>query len=100
MPLIEKKLTPKQQEFADYYIELGNALDAAIKAGYSKYANAQSYKLLENVGVKSYIDNRMEELKFERVANQKEIEIGIGRCFDSVYQSSFFCKKNFSSLGW
>ena len=30
------KLTKKQQDFADYYIELGNAEEAAIKAGYSK----------------------------------------------------------------
>ncbi|MEG0669155.1 MAG: terminase small subunit, partial [Clostridium sp.] len=30
------KLTPKQKAFADYYIELGNATEAAIKAGYSK----------------------------------------------------------------
>lgn len=74
MPLIERKLNPKQQAFADYYIELGNAVDAAIKAGYSKnYANAQSYKLLENVGVKNYIANRMEEIKSERVADQQEI---------------------------
>jgi len=67
-------LTPKQQAFADYYIELGNAVDAAIKAGYSKnYANAQSYKLLENVGAKKHIDDRMEEIKSKRVADQQEI---------------------------
>ncbi|WP_411268565.1 terminase small subunit [Lysinibacillus sphaericus] len=34
--MIERKLTVKQQAFADHYIELGNAVDAAIKAGYSK----------------------------------------------------------------
>lgn len=74
MPLNVRKLTPKQQAFADYYIEFGNATEAALKAGYSKnYANAQSYKLLENVGVKTYIENRMEELKTERVADQQEI---------------------------
>lgn len=74
MPLIEQKLNIKQQAFADYYIELGNAVEAAVKAGYSKnYANSQSYKLLENVGVKAYIENRMEELKSERVADQQEI---------------------------
>lgn len=36
MPLIEKKLTAKQQAFADFYIELGNVEQVAIKAGYSK----------------------------------------------------------------
>jgi len=67
-------LTPKQQAFADYYIDLGNAVDTAIKAGYSKnYANAQSYKLLENVGVKKHIGDRMEEIKSKRVADQQEI---------------------------
>lgn len=74
MPLNVRKLTPKQQAFADYYIEHGNATEAALQAGYSKnYANAQSYKLLENVGVKTYIENWMEELKSERVADQQEI---------------------------
>ncbi|MEK5038987.1 terminase small subunit [Sporosarcina sp. FSL K6-3457] len=69
-----KKLNPKQQAFADFYIESGNAVGAAIQAGYSKaYANAQSYKMLENVGVKTYIEKRMEELKSERVADQQEI---------------------------
>ena len=29
-------LTPKQQAFADYYIQTGNATESAIKAGYSK----------------------------------------------------------------
>lgn len=53
MSLVEKRLNPKQQTFADHYIEIGNEEEAALKAGYSKnYANAQSYKLLENVGVK------------------------------------------------
>ena len=47
------KLTKKQQDFADYYIELGSAEEAAIKAGYSKnYARASAYKLLANVGTK------------------------------------------------
>lgn len=69
-----KKLTPKQQAFADYYIEFGNASEAAIKAGYSKaYARTHVYKLLENASVKSYIEKRMEELKSERVADQQEI---------------------------
>ncbi len=49
-----RKLTPKQQKFADEYIKSGNAYQAAIEAGYSRnYAKAQSSKLLENVGIKS-----------------------------------------------
>lgn len=74
MPLHVKKINPKQQAFADYYIESGNAEEAALKAGYSKaYARGKSYTLLANVGIKAYIEKRMEELKSERVANQQEV---------------------------
>ena len=68
------KLTKKQQDFADYYIELGNAEEAAIKAGYSKnYARASAYKLLANVGIKKYIDERMKQLASERIMSAQEI---------------------------
>src|SRR5699024_10758034 len=70
----EKKLTVKQQAFADYYVEFGNAYQAAVKAGYSEcYARGNVVKWLENVSVKGYIENRMEELQYERVANKQEI---------------------------
>lgn len=68
------ELNVKQQAFADYYVELGNAEKAALKAGYSEtYARAQSYKLLANVGIKAYIDERMIEIKNERIADQQEV---------------------------
>lgn len=74
MPLIEKRLNPKQQAFSDYYIEIGNAEEAALKAGYSKaYARGKAYTLLANVGIKTYIDNRMEELQSKKVASQQEV---------------------------
>ena len=51
------KLTEKQKRFADYYIETGNATQAAVKAGYSKkYANTNANKLLQNTTIKNYID--------------------------------------------
>lgn len=34
--MVTKKLTVKQQKFADAFIESGNATQAAISAGYSK----------------------------------------------------------------
>jgi phage terminase small subunit len=68
------KLTEKQKRFADYYIETGNITESAVRAGYSEnYANAQGYKLLENVGIKSYIDGRLKEIDSEKIASQKEI---------------------------
>lgn len=74
MPLIEKRLNPKQQAFADCYIELGNIEQAALKAGYSKaYARGNAHKLVANVSVKNYIEIRMEELQSKRVASQQEV---------------------------
>lgn len=68
------KLNPRQQAFADYYIEFGNAEQAALEAGYSKfYARGNAHKLVANVSIRKYIDKRMEELKSKRVADQQEI---------------------------
>lgn len=68
------KLSTKQKEFADEYIICGNATQAAIEAGYSvNYAKSQSHKLLVNVGVKSYIDERLKEIESEKTASIKEV---------------------------
>lgn len=68
------KLTKKQQDFADYYIELGNAEKAAIKAGYSKsYSRGNAHKLVANVSIKKYIDEKMAELASERIMSAQEI---------------------------
>ena len=68
------KLTEKQKRFADYYIELGNAAQAAIKAGYSsKYANTNASKLLQNTTIKSYIDERLSQLSSERIVSAEEV---------------------------
>ena len=68
------KLTIKQKKFADEYIISGNAYQAAINAGYSHtYANNNISKLLGNVGIKSYINKRMEELEDKAIAKQDEI---------------------------
>lgn len=68
------KLNERQQRFADEYIISGNIKQSALKAGYSKnYARGRSHELLANVGVKAYIDERLEKLKSEKVADQQEI---------------------------
>lgn len=69
-----KKLTPKQKAFADYYIELGNAEQAAIKAGYSKkYARGNAHKLVANSCIKQYIDKRLKEIEDKRIAKGEEV---------------------------
>lgn len=68
------KLTAKQRLFADEYIKSGNAMQSAIKAGYSeKYAKARSAQMLENVGIKSYIEAKMAEIESHKIADAKEV---------------------------
>ena len=69
-----RKLSQQQKDFANEYIISGNAVQAAKKAGYStNYAKAQSHKLLENVGLKSYIDERLKEIESAKTATQQEV---------------------------
>ncbi len=71
---MSRGLTAKQRIFADEYLKDGNAYRAAIKAGYSdNYAKAQSSKLLENVGIKSYINARMSEIESKKIATAREV---------------------------
>lgn len=71
------KLTIKQKAFADYYIELGNATEAYIKAGYKvnkrEIAEVEGCKLLRNPKVETYIDKRMKEIESERIAKAEEV---------------------------
>lgn len=69
-----KKLTIKQNKFADEYIKTGNAYQSALNAGYSEsYSKGNVIKLLENVSVKAYIDERMKKLEEEAIADQAEV---------------------------
>lgn len=68
------KLTLKQKRFADEYIISGNAYQSAIKAGYSEnYAKGNAIKLLENVSIKTYIQERLKELDDKKIAKQEEV---------------------------
>lgn len=68
------KLTEKQRRFVDYYIETGNASEAARRAGYSKkYINANAPKLLQNTAIKAAINARLKELEDKRIAKADEV---------------------------
>lgn len=77
MPLIERKLTLKQQAFADYYVELGNATEAYLRAypnvKKETTASTNGSRMLGNAKVSSYIAERMEELQSKRIASQQEV---------------------------
>lgn len=69
-------LTEKQKRFIDYYIETGNATEAAKKAGYSrKTAKAAGYENLTKPYLKSAIDERLKALEEKRVADAREVII-------------------------
>lgn len=68
------KLTAKQQRFCDEYLIDLNATQAAIRAGYSKKTAAQTAaRLLTNVKIQEYIENRMAEKEAALIANQDEV---------------------------
>ena len=71
------KLTVKQKAFADYYIELGNATESYIKAGYKtserKVAEVEGCKLLKNPKVQEYLRYREEKIEENSIAKSKEI---------------------------
>lgn len=70
----ENKLTPKQKSFADYYIQTGNATDAAIKAGYNKKTAKQTgYENLTKPYIKLYIEKQMKEIESDRIATAEEV---------------------------
>ena len=67
-------LTPNQKAFADYFIGCGNGSEAAKRAGYSaKTAAAIASRLLTNVNVSAYIEQRMAQQDAERVASADEV---------------------------
>ncbi|MGK4178825.1 terminase small subunit [Lapidilactobacillus dextrinicus] len=70
---MNQKLTPKQRKFADEYIKSGNATQAAISAGYSRRTAAViGNENLIKPYIKSYIDERMQELESQKIMSAKE----------------------------
>jgi len=68
------KLTEKQKRFCDYYIETGNATEAAIRAGYSqKTARFIGAENLTKPNIKKYIDDRLREIEDKRIAKAEEV---------------------------
>lgn len=68
------KLTLKQQAFCDYYIETGNATEAAVRAGYSKKtAKVIGQENLTKPYLRRYIDERLQQKESQRIASQDEI---------------------------
>lgn len=64
----------RMKDFADFYLETGNIYQSAIKAGYSEnYAKTNASKLLEKDSVKNYIEEQLEKIKSQRIADVTEV---------------------------
>nr|WP_211182041.1 terminase small subunit [Megasphaera elsdenii] len=67
-------MTEKQKRFIDYYIETGNASEAARRAGYSeKTAGWIGQENLQKPTIKAAIDARLKELEDKRIAKADEV---------------------------
>ena len=68
------KLTIKQKKFADEYIRLGNATQAAISAGYKpKNAGQMGNENLKKPQISGYINEKMQALDAKKTMQIKEI---------------------------
>ena len=70
------KLTLKNKRFADEYVICGNVTQAYL-AAYASQSEKSAYsngkKLLEKYEVKEYIEERLEEIQSEKIADAKEV---------------------------
>lgn len=67
-------MNARQKAFADYYIQFGNAAEAARKAGYSeKTADSIGRENIRKPTIAQYIKERMDALDKERIASADEV---------------------------
>lgn len=67
-------MTPKQKRFCDEYLIDTNATQAAIRAGYSeKTAYSIGQRLLKDVEVAAYIEERANEINNKAIADATEV---------------------------
>lgn len=65
-----KKLTQRQKKFADLYLQLGNASEAAEQAGF-KRSYAQGAK--RQPAVRAYMGERLKEAEDKNIASADEV---------------------------
>lgn len=68
------KLTPRQKDFCEYYLQTGNAAEAARLAGYSKNSAQQiGAENLSKPVISEYITNRRAEMDKTLIADSDEV---------------------------
>ncbi|BBH19815.1 terminase small subunit [Paenibacillus baekrokdamisoli] len=88
-----KPISQKQKAFVDRYIEIGNATQAYIDAGYSvtkrSVADANGRKLLHKPNVKKYLDERITVKDSEKIAKQDEVLQFLSKVMRGEVQEKF-----------
>lgn len=83
-------LTPKQKAFADYYIECGNAAEAARRAGYSeKNARKIGNENLTKLDISEYIRRRTTPTEEKRIATGDEVMQFFTRVMKGLEKDAF-----------
>ena len=86
----ELKLTNRQRKFADLYLELGNASEAAVQAGFKRsYAQGA----MRQPAVKAYMEKRLEEAREKNIASADEVLMYLTEVMRGGYEG----EKNVSS---
>ena len=68
-------LSEKQRRFCDYYIQTGNASEAAVRAGYSKKtAKQMGCENLTKPDLVKYIHEKNKELESNRIMDMREVK--------------------------
>lgn len=80
-------LRPKQKLFAELYVKLGNASEAARQAYGSESASTNASKLLKNTEIQEYIEELTQKPEKSRIASMEEVlefytEVMRGQPFD------------------
>lgn len=87
---MREKLTPKQKVFADYYIECGNATEAAKKAGYSeKTAHVIGTENLKKPNISEYIAERTKPTEEKRIATADDVMIFLTAMMNGEIKDAF-----------
>lgn len=69
-----RNLTPKQKAFADYYVECGNATEAAKRAGYSESSAKEiGCENLTKPNISAYIAERTAPIEKKRIATGDDV---------------------------
>lgn len=93
-------LTPKQKAFADYYIECGNATEAAKRAGYSE--KTARYIASENLAkpvISAYIAERQAEIERQAgrdIMSLTEIQVRRSKIANGLLTDNFGFTPDFS----